>query len=226
MKICELGEFGLIKMIAELINKENTNEKYEQGNSLLLGIGDDTSAWKVDSSKIELFTTDTMVSGVHFLIDQIEFEELGWKALASNYSDIAAMGGRPLYSLITLGLPSNTNVEDVLNLYKGMISLCAKFGGRIVGGDVVNSPVTFVSVAVVGQCVYPPMTRNMAKIGDQIAVTGSLGLSAGGLRMLLGNIPVGTKSSTILKKAHNLPLPKIKQGKMLRAYGVKAAIYI
>jgi len=226
MKIDELGEFGLIDMIAKLINKEYSSKKNISKNLLLLGIGDDTSAWRTDSSKVELFTTDTMVSDVHFITDGIVWEELGWKALAVNYSDIAAMGGEPLYSVISLGLPHNTNVEDILNLYKGMMSLCRQFGGRVVGGDIVYSPVMFISVAVVGEGIDPPMTRHMAEIGDLVAVTGTLGMSAGGLRMLLNKLTLGTRSSKILRNAHNVPLPKIKQGQILHANGVKVAIDI
>ena len=82
----------------------------------------------------------------------MSWQELGWKSIAVNLSDIAAMGGFPRYALVSLGLPCNTAVEDVIELYRGMFDIAGKFGLAIVGGDTVNSPVVFVSVTVIGCC--------------------------------------------------------------------------
>ncbi len=227
MKIGELGEFGLIDLLADLIREEGLRyTKDQRGHRLLLGIGDDTAAWENVSSTVELFTTDTMVSGVHFLSDRISWEDLGWKALAVNYSDIAAMGGVPLYSIVTLGLPEETNVEDIVGMYRGMISLCRNYGGTIVGGDVVSSPVMFVTVALTGTSDGPPLTRGSAMVGDQVAVTGNLGSSGGGLRMFLEGLTFEEEIAELLREAHSRPKPRISEGLALRNKGVKAAMDI
>ena len=87
----------------------------------------------------ELFTTDTMVEGVHFNRNTTPWTDLGWKSLASNISDIAAMGGLPMYALVTLGLPPETEVEDLKELYAGMMQISKNYGVAIVGGDLVRS---------------------------------------------------------------------------------------
>ena len=88
---------------------------------MTLGIGDDAAAWR-NADSLELTTTDTMVEGVHFLHDALSWSDLGWKSLAVNLSDIAAMGGLPLHALVTLGLKPDTEVDDVKSMYDGMLS--------------------------------------------------------------------------------------------------------
>ena len=227
MKIGELGEFGLIELLAKMMAQEapNTVQVREgQGFRLLLGIGDDTAAWQNLSSSTELLTTDTMVHGVHFALDRVTWEELGWKVMAVNYSDIAAMGGTPLYSIVTLGLPEDTVVEDVTEMYRGMLEVCREYGGAVVGGDVVGSPVLFITVALTGFSPGPPLTRSSACPRDLVAVTGYLGSSGGGLRTLLQGLNIEAGIAQYLKEAHNRPTPCIVQGQALRNRGVKAAI--
>ena len=114
--------------------------------------------------------------------------------LAVNLSDVAAMGCTPLYLVISLGLQGDQPVEGLADMYRGMLEACQKSGGTIVGGDVVRSPVFFVSIAVVGakpdakwggSVEGSILTRSAARPGDMVAVTGSLGCSGGGLQMLL-----------------------------------------
>ncbi|MCK5124289.1 MAG: thiamine-phosphate kinase, partial [Dehalococcoidia bacterium] len=102
MKVSELGEFGLINLIRGSIARyENSGQASWQ--KVLVGIGDDAAAWQSDDH-IHLATTDTLVQDIHFDLDVIHWEELGWKALAVNLSDIAAMGGIPKYALLSLAL--------------------------------------------------------------------------------------------------------------------------
>ncbi|MCJ7515106.1 MAG: AIR synthase related protein, partial [Dehalococcoidia bacterium] len=100
MKVSELGEFGLIELLADIVDR-NKNPKDISWQRLLIGIGDDAAVWKADDA-LQLATTDSLVQDTHFDLDIITWEELGWKAIAVNLSDIAAMGGTPKYALISL----------------------------------------------------------------------------------------------------------------------------
>ena len=113
MKLRELGEFALIDRLAEMASGGHQRR-------LLVGIGDDAAAWQSDAS-VQLATTDTLVEDVHFTLATTSWEDLGWKSLAANLSDIVAVGGRPEHVLVSLALPGDTAVEDVLSLYRGMI---------------------------------------------------------------------------------------------------------
>ena len=218
----EIGEFGLIKSIQEMVC-----EQAEQGGDhdfrLLLGIGDDSAAWRTPAA-IELATTDTLVDGVHFRHDLTSWEDLGWKSMAVNLSDIAAMGGRPLYALVTLGLTRDTRVEDVRDLYRGMLAACSDYGCRIAGGDIVHSPVDFVTVAMTGAAREPVLTRRAAKPGDSIAVTGPLGSAAGGLQALLRSELPQDECGLHLRAALNRPVPRLDACETLIGCGVKAAM--
>jgi thiamine-monophosphate kinase len=232
MKVSELGEFGLIELLTDIVNK-STSARAASGSGyhLLLGIGDDAAVWRTDAS-IQLATTDTLVQDVHFTLDTATWEELGWKALAINISDIAAMGGIPRYALVTLGLPSHTEVEDAAQLYLGMAQVARKFDVAIVGGDIIGAPVVFISVTLMGitkgEADYPHniLSRSAAMAGDLIAVTGYLGASAAGLQMLKAKIQFDRETTSLLREAHFRPLPRVREGQILLAEGARAAIDI
>ena len=179
VKVRDIGEFGLIQSLQEMVRQWKQPSR-ETTFPLLLDMGDDAAAWHTVEAT-ELATTDTLVDGVHFRHDLISWEDLGWKAMAVNLSDIAAMGGSPLYALVTLGLKPETEVEDIHALYRGMLSACQEYQCQIVGGDMVQSPVTFITIAMTGVVRGHVLTRQEAKPGDMIAVTGPLGCAAGGL---------------------------------------------
>ncbi len=220
--IRDLGEFGLIRSIQELVC-EGQQQSGDDDFRLLLGIGDDAAAWRTPEAT-ELATTDTLVDGVHFRHDITSWEDLGWKSMAVNLSDIAAMGGRPLYALVTLGLTQDTGVEDVRDLYRGMLAACRAYGCRIAGGDIVRSPVDFVTVAMTGAAREVTLRRSAARPGDSIAVTGPLGSAAGGLQALLqGSLP-HNESGRHLHDALNRPVPRLDACDTLISCGVKAAM--
>lgn len=232
MKVSELGEFGLIELLADIVNK-TTSASVTSGSGyhLLLGIGDDTAVWRTEAS-VQLATTDTLVQDVHFTFGTATWEELGWKALAINISDIAAMGGIPRYALVTLGLPRDTEVEDVAQLYQGMTEAAKRYDATIVGGDIIGAPVVIISVALLGSAQgaadYPHniLTRSAAVAGDLVAVTGYLGTSAAGLKMLREDLPFDKETASLLRQAHLRPLPRVDEGQTLLAEGVRAAIDI
>ena len=225
MQVKELGEFGVIDLLNAMIveQRDGPDNGAPLGFRLLVDTGDDTAAWKTGEAT-ELFTTDTVVEGVHFTRDTTPWRDLGWKSLASNISDIAAMGGLPMYALITLGLPPDTEVEHLRDLYGGMLEIGNKYGVALVGGDVVRSPVVFITVSLTGVHHGEPMLRTTACAGDQVAVTGPLGGSGGGLNLMLGNLTVPTEAADYLRRCHRRPEPAVSQSRTLADAGVKTAM--
>jgi thiamine-monophosphate kinase len=233
MLVSEIGEFQLIDTLARTIANENERclaQLTEHGFRVILGIGDDAAAWEGPPG-VRVLTTDTMVENVHFIPDLISWGELGWKAMAVNLSDVAAMGCLPLYSVITLGLRGDLPVEGLAEMYSGMMEACRRCGGAIVGGDVVRSPVFFITVAMEGAAVSSALlTRRSARPGDKIAVTGHLGCSGGGLRMLLEGRggaetrPYNAETAQHLRDAHHRPMPRVPEGMALAQQGVIAAM--
>jgi thiamine-monophosphate kinase len=221
MKVSELGEFGLIELLSEVVSNACKQK-------LLLGIGDDAAAWCPDSP-IELATIDSLVQGVHFNLDTTGWYQLGWKSVAVSLSDIAAMGGIPRYTLVSLALPGDTGVEDVTSLYKGMVDLGQRFDVAIAGGDTSSAPLVAITTTVFGNTSGQSgdmLTRSAAKAGDKIAVTGYLGGAAAGLEMLSRRMELNNKYSDSLKNAFLCPLPRVSEGQILLQQGVKAAIDI
>ena len=227
MKVSEIGEFGLIARLAKMA--QNAKDKDAAAfKQLLVGIGDDAAAYFPDN-EIQLATVDSLVQDVHFSLSYMSWQELGWKSIAVNLSDIAAMGGFPRYALVSLGLPPDTEVENVIDLYRGMFDIAGKFGLAIVGGDTVSSPVVFVSVTVMGSAgdrKRGMLRRSAAKPGDKIAVTNSLGASAGGLKMLQKGLKFAPKYTKQLRQAHLLPDPRVNEGQLLVAKRVRCGMDI
>ena len=239
MQVKDLGEFGVIEILNSMIVDQRAGpaNQWASGFDLLVDTGDDTAAWKAGETT-ELFTTDTVVEGVHFTRDTTPWEDLGWKSLASNISDIAAMGGSPMYALITLGLPPETEVDDLRELYHGMLKISNKYGVSIVGGDMVRSPVVFITVSLTGVHPSQPMLRSTGQVGDQVGVTGPVGGSAGGLKLLLeysqdeyprvSNPPLqaSAEAGEYLRLCHRRPQPAIDEGRLLAEAGVETAMDI
>ena len=225
MQIRDLGEFGLIERLNGMVTqgRRGPDNGAAHGFRLLVDTGDDTAAWAA-APATELFTTDTVVEGIHFTRETTPWQDLGWKSLASNISDIAAMGGLPLYALITLGLPPETRVADIEDLYRGMLEIGEEYGVSIIGGDMVGSPVAFITVALTGVSSGPPMLRTSAQIGDQVAVTGCVGSSGGGLRLMLEGSEASAESAEYLRNAHRRPWPAVAEGQTLSGAGVLTAM--
>jgi thiamine-monophosphate kinase len=223
MKVSDLGEFGLISLI-----HRNTSLYWDSARTpwqeVVVGIGDDAAAWRIGDHTL-LATTDTMVQDIHFDLGVITWEELGWKALAVNLSDIAAMGGTPKYALLSLALPGELETEDISRFMNGMMQLAREFGVAIIGGNIAAAPNVVITLTVIG-CSRGEATlrRATARTGDQIAVTGYPGLSAAGLEMLGGKPIPDPEASSILRRAHLQPRPRIEEGRILIEQGVRTAI--
>jgi len=235
MRVGDIGESRLIEVLAQTVEERSVfcvNLPDTEGLSLRVAIGDDAAAWEEDAGT-RVLTTDTLVEGVHFRLQDIGWADLGWKAIAVNLSDVAAMGCLPAYSVINLGLRDDLPVEGIVAMYRGILDACDLYGGAIVGGDIVHSPVLFVTVAMHGVAMArketgatPLLTRGSAAPGNKIAVTGSLGCSAGGLRMMLEGLSLDEEIAYHLRNAHNRPVPRVQQGLLLVRRGVVTAMDI
>ncbi|HVP35428.1 MAG TPA: thiamine-phosphate kinase [Terriglobales bacterium] len=205
MEVKKLGEFRLIDLIGR---KVNTRDK-----RVVLNIGDDAALLRCPPAKLIVFTTDTMMEKVHFDLRYSSFEDVGWKSMAANLSDIAAMGGVPLAGLVSLGLPGKIKVDQVLKLYSGMKNLSSKFKCPIVGGDIFFSPKGLViTISLLGEVEKNLFkTRGGARIGDLIYVTGNLGEAEAGLRILRTD---KKKKSSIVRK-HLRPYPRVSESRLL-----------
>jgi thiamine-monophosphate kinase len=178
-----------------------------------LNIGDDAAVLKCSPGKLLIFTTDTLMEGVHFDLRYFSFKDIGWKSMAANLSDIAAMGGIPLAGLVSLGIPKKIKVEQVLELYSGMENLSSRFKCPIVGGDIFFSPqglvVTLSLLGEVERNLFK--TRVGARVGDLIYVTGDLGEAEAGLRILRKS----KKKKKLITKKHLTPCPRIAESSLL-----------
>jgi thiamine-monophosphate kinase len=138
------------------------------------------------------------------------------------------MGGVPMYAVVSLALPPDTEVDDVRALYQGMIELAQRFGVAIVGGDTCRAPLVSITITVLGSINKDGvmLTRSAARPGDKIAVTGALGAAAAGMEMLDKKLELDVESGGQLRRAFLQPEPRVAEGQRLVALGVKAAIDI
>jgi thiamine-monophosphate kinase len=225
VKVSDLGEFGLIERLEELLAAQG---KAAFSERLVVGIGDDAAVWRADDRAI-VATTDTLVAGVHFLPARTSWRDTGWKALAVNVSDIAAMGATPEFALVTLGLPADSDAEAVDDIYRGLAEAGDEYGVVIAGGDIVRAPELFVSVALCGRAELdasgePAVLRRSAAVaGDLVAVTGSLGGAAGGLRLLRDG-DAGSEAARALIERQCRPQARLAAGQAALAAGVRCAI--
>jgi len=205
MKLKEIGEFGFIERFKPWFGE------LVQGTQV--GIGDDCAILSVTDEEDWLVTTDLLMEDVHFLRNSITPEQLGYKSLAVNLSDIAAMGGTPIGSFLSIAIPSDIEVEYLDAFMKGYHDLSEKYSTPLLGGDTTRSlKYLAINVCVIGKCPKgKARRRDMAQTGDVVCVTGNLGDSAGGLQVLLDKLPSTEESRHLLHK-HHQPEPKLKEG--------------
>jgi len=173
MNVSDLGEFGLIQRIARNVSRDPR---------ALAGIGEDCAALPTDDpERCLLFTTDPVLEGVHFESSALPYQ-IGWKAMARNLSDIAACGGKPKWAVVSAGLRADMSADFVDELYRGMNAAATQFGAHLVGGDTTKvAGAFFLAVSMIGEVERRHLKlRSMARPGDSILVTGTLGGSIAG----------------------------------------------
>lgn len=213
MELKQVGEFGLIHLL-----KDDT---IVDSRSVVIGIGDDAAVTLPSPRQLQLLTADMLVEKVHFDLKTTTPWQLGYKAIAVNLSDIAAMGGTPKHVVISIALPKHTDLDFVVNLYQGMKEICREFGVNIIGGDTVSSPHDLVLNVTASGEVEPTnlVRRSGAHPGDIIAVTGTLGNSAVGLDLLIRGDWEDYEFAWPLVTAHLTPRPQVKAGRAVAGVG-------
>lgn len=188
------------------------------GRRITVGIGDDAAAWQPSRSHLSVVTTDALIDGVHFLSAAMDARAIGHRAMAANLSDIAAMGARPVLATVVLGVAADTSESWILDVYRGMAALAARYGARIVGGDIVRSPVATLSITVVGEVSRTRLKRRSGgRPGDVLAVTNLLGASRAGLELTLRPRDVDDATRTAALSAFAKPEPRVREGRWLAA---------
>ncbi len=186
---------------------------------LLVGIGDDAAVWQPSRSNRSVITTDALVEGVHFTRDAMSAYDAGWRALASNLSDVAAMGARPVLATIALGFPAGTDPGWLLDCYDGIAALATQAGCAIAGGDLTRAPAITFAITVVGEVRASNLKRrNGARPGDVLALTGPLGASRAGLLLAVDRPDLAADPDLAgVLAAYRTPRPRLREGAWLGA---------
>lgn len=195
----------------KLINK--LTKGFKDYHNLVVGIGDDTAVIKNGKNKYLLLTCDALAEGSHFSSEWSAPEQIGIKAAEVNASDIAATGGRPTLMLVSLAITKNTPEEWAIGVYKGIKKICNKYKITLVGGDTIHSASRMISIAMLGEA-KKPILRSGARAGDLICVTGVVGGSNAGLRLL----QQGKNISSLLKKKHLTPRARLDVSAQIARY--------
>ena len=205
--LSSLGEFGLIAQIRERFRTPDG----------VTGIGDDCAVLPQQFGRNTLVSTDMLIEGTHFLRRDITPYDLGWKSAAVNISDIAAMGGHPTATFLSLALPATVTTSWIDEFLRGYAELSERFGVALLGGDTTASPDRIcINVAVLGECpVGRALLRSGALKDDLVCVTGSLGDSAAGLKAILDGVKRDADVQRLIEK-HYRPVPRVPEGEELR----------
>lgn len=206
--VSELGEEHIVALL---------RARFPAGDATV-GIGDDAAVFDAPGARL-LFTTDTMVESVDFDLAYFSGADLGFKALAINVSDIAAMGGTPAGAVATLCLPPRTTIGFVQDVADGIAQAADEWKVRLVGGDISGASAVSLGIALLGS-VERPHLRSGAASGDAICVTGGLGGARGGLE-LLSRDPA---ASGPLVDRHRRPRARLAEAAALAPFGVTAMI--
>jgi len=209
-----VGERPLIELITRRLSRPD---------QVILGVGDDAAALCCPPGRL-LLTTDMLVEGVHFRLGFGTPGQLGYKALAVNVSDIAAMGGTPWAAVVSLALPGTLAADTVAALYEGLDRAARRFGLAVVGGDTVASPgPVVINVALTGYAdPEAVVTRRGARPGDLVYVTGSLGAAAAGLFILETPGSWPAEAAAFVCRRFLEPEPHLEGGRLLAAGGATA----
>lgn len=219
MRVGELGEQGLLRRLHQFCPPSM--------------VGDDAAVLPVPEGQNLVVTTDALIDGVHFALglasDLVTMtpEDAGWRAVAANLSDLAAMGAEVIGITVGLGLPADLPVSVVEGIYRGLIQCLSPYGGEILGGDVHRAPVLSLCITALGQVApYKEIRRSGAQVGDAIVVTGAHGRSRVGLELLLNPDlqAIAHEEAEPYRQAHRRPVPRLDVVPQLHELQVNAGM--
>jgi len=218
--IAELGEFGLI---------ERLTAGLPQPTDVIVGVGDDAAILDTGGDELVVATCDAQVEDTHFRLRHAHPQDIGRRALAVNLSDIAAMGARPRFALISLLLPPMLDVAILDGIYAGLRAEAAQYNVALVGGNIArNAERLIIDITLLGTGMRDRLLRrDSAEPGEVVMVTGSLGSAAAGLlvvedEQLAAKIP--PESLVGVLAAHRTPTPRVAAGQWLAQHGVTTGI--
>jgi thiamine-monophosphate kinase len=191
-----------------------------------VGGGDDAAVLAPTPGRRLVVTTDVLVEGRHFTAALSQPADWGWKAVAVNCSDVAAMGGLPRWLVLALTVPEGTPVSRLDALYAGIREACRAFAVDLVGGDTSGGPALSLAATAIGEAERV-VTRSGARPGDRLAVSGPLGAAAAGLALLRRDDPAAAEllaAFPALAAAHRRPCPELGAGPRLARAGATAML--
>lgn len=221
MRLDQLGEFALIDRIVAHLGEAAARD-------IVVPPGDDAAAWQTHDG-LAVATIDALVEGTHFRRDTMSMADVGWRAVAANVSDLAAMGAEPQYLLIATLLGPDAGVEDVDGLARGIGDACLAMGVRVAGGDIVRAATTGLSIAAYGRVIpeggEPPrlLRRDAARVGDRVAVSGVVGAAAAGLALIEAGRGDEPRAADLVR-AHRRPVGRVALGRAAAARRVGCGI--
>ena len=210
----DVGEFKLIERIRSIVPRL-------QDASVVRGIGDDAAVLRLNNDRLLLATCDIQIQGQHFDVNDSTYYRIGKKAAAVNLSDIAAMGGVPRFALVSLGLPQELELNHFDDLYKGIGDTLRDFGTFIIGGNLSRSPGgIIIDITLLGETDGSSfVTRDGARQGDSIYVSGQLGAAAAGHHILQKRDDALNKKFAEIITAFCEPKPRVRLGHRLAQSG-------
>ena len=216
------GEFALIERLTSKLDPERS------GADVVVGNGDDAAVIEAGGGKCWVMTCDAQVSGVHFPTpESVSGFDVGYKSLAVSVSDVSAMGGKPRFALISLGVPEDASVSFLDDVYDGVRALSERCEIVVLGGNVARTDAPlFIDVFLVGEVMKKNVLRRSgARTGDRILVTGRLGDAAAGLR--LSSRPetrIREDSLARLVSAQRRPHPRVEEGAAIAESGLATSM--
>lgn len=215
-----------------LIRQWTSRSDGQEGDGLTVGLGDDAAVFSPSPEMEIVACCDAMVETVHFLKETMRPSDIGYKAVTSNVSDVAAMGGYARYALVSIAVAPHWTPEECQGIYDGIYAACDMYGVKVIGGDTVSAPdALHLSVTVLGEVEKGrAIRRSHARAGQAVFVTGHVGSSAAGLHVLLQDrqeqqsVTEWSGRWAKLIAAHQRPVAQVKAGRLLLESGVCGAL--
>lgn len=216
----QLGEFALIARIIERLGDAAATD-------IVVPPGDDAAIWR-NTGDVTVATIDALTEGTHWRADTMSLEDVGWRAVTANVSDLAAMGAEPEYLLVAASLGADVTPAGLDGFIDGLAASCRAHRVRVAGGDIVRGAATMFTIAATGSASLddgapPALRRNAGRVGDLVAVTGHPGASAAGLALIEGGRADAAEAAPLIE-AHRRPLARTAIGAAAVGAGVSCAI--